>query len=182
MGVGMAEIIPLAHYREQSALRAGLKIWRQQFQNEFNAYTRLADLSSVNLCRLAETGQGSAAILFRLVIGLLGHKATTTFEGLNSQTKSQVLDIHLFLSDQIHFEVMHRLGWLDGFVGNQFPIYKMVRQFEHIKTVCQCKSPSLAADHPRYNEYQHLMERDQQVFIRRLLATALEVFKRTFNR
>jgi hypothetical protein len=73
--------------------------------------------------------------------------------------------------------MMFRMGWLDYFVGNQYPLIQMVTGFERIQKVCQDQSPSLAKDHPDYSTFVGLFERDQQVFIRRMMLQALEAFK-----
>ena len=112
-----------------------------------------------------------------MIIGFLGYGQFETFESLDSQIQSYVLDIHLFMADQIRFEMMFRLGWLDQFVGNQFSFFEMVKKFEHVKKTCQENPPQLAKDHSDYNDYRLLIDRDKQVFIRRMLSSALETFK-----
>jgi len=53
----------------------------------------------------------------------------------------------------------------------------MVKQFERVKQACQERPPQLAKDHPAYDDYRVLIDRDKQVFIRRMLSSALEAFK-----
>lgn len=173
----MAKIIPIDEYRDMQALHAGYSLWRHQFSEDFNAGTGLAELSPTTLGRLAEPGDDSTKVLCSLIIGFLGYGRSETFETLPSQYQSYVLDIYLFLADQIRFEMMYRLGWLRQFVGNQFSLFDMVRKFEHIKRACQQDPPQLAKDHPGYSEYRDLIDRDKQVFIRRMLASALQTFK-----
>jgi hypothetical protein len=176
----MAKIIPLAEYKALSALEAGYRRWRFLFDETFGAETRLSDLSPKTLCLLAEPGDESATALHTLIIGFLGHGDSVGFYSLDSKVQSQVLDILLFLSDQIRFEMMYRLGWLGCFAGNQYALFEMVTEFERIKHTCQDQPPSLSEDHMEYETYCKLFERDQQVFIRRLLTSALQVFKQTF--
>ena len=173
----MAEIISLAEYKAQAALRAVERYWRSLFKEPFDARYHLSDLRPKPLCFLAEPGDESTAALYSLIIGLSGFDDATTFESLDSKMQSHILDIHLFLSDQIRFEMMVRMGWLDRFVGNQYPLLQMVTGFRHIQQVCQDQPPSLAKEHPDYATYVGLFERDQQVFIRRMMLPALEAFK-----
>lgn len=177
----MAEIIQLAGYKERAAIRAVARYWRSIFKEPFDAQTRLTDLRPKTLGYLAEPGDESTTVLYTLIIGLSGFSETTTFESLDSKMQSRILDIHLFLSDQIRFEMMFRLGWLDRFAGNQYPLYKMVTEFDRIKQVCQDQPPFLAETHQDYNVFSQLFERDQQVFIRRMLTSALEAFKQTLS-
>jgi hypothetical protein len=174
----VAQIISLAEYKAQAAQKAVARYWHSLFKEPFNAKHKLSDFRPKTLCYLAEPGDESTTALYSLIIGFSGFSETTTFECLDSRMQNHILDIHLFLSDQIRFEMMFRLGWLEKFVGNQYSLYKMVTGFEHIQQVCLDQPPSLAKDHPDYPVFAGLFERDQQVFIRRMMVSALEAFKR----
>ena len=174
----MAEIISLAEYKAQTAQKAVARYWRSLFKEPFDAQHHLSDIRPKTLCYLAEPGDASTAALYSLIIGFSGFSESTTFESLDSKVQSHILDIHLFLSDQIRFEMMFRMGWLERFVGNQYPLFQMVTEFDRVYPICQEQPPSLAKDHPDYPVFNELFERDQQVFIRRMMVSALEAFKR----
>jgi hypothetical protein len=173
----MAKIISLHHYRDLNALRIGYSHWRRKFREDFNARTGLSDLSPATLCQLAEPGDESANALYALIIGFLGYRPSETFDSLDSPLQSIVLDIHLFMADQIRFEMLYRLGWIESWTGRQFPFFEMVKEFERVKRVCQEQPPRLAKSHPQWDEYHLLIHRDKQIFIRRMLVPALEAFK-----
>ena len=175
----MAKIIRLDEYRETAAMRAGSDQWLKTSVNATR--TSLCELSPHTLFRLAEAGDGNATAFYALIIGFLGYGPSERFDTLDSQTQSHVLDIHLFMADQIRFEIMYRLGWLDCSAGNPFSLFEMVSRFAEVKQVCQAHPPRLAKDHPRWSEYQRLVDRDQQVFIRRMLTSALAAFKARYN-
>jgi len=177
----MAKIIPIDDYRDLHALRAGYNHWRYKFNEDFDVRTGLSELSPATLGRLAEPGDDSTTALYALIIGFLGYGQSETFESLDSQIQSYILDLHLFMADQIRFEMMYRLGWLDEFIGNQFSLFEMVKKFERVKRACRDHPPQLAKDHPDYGDYQLLIDRDKQVFIRRMLSSALEAFKAANN-
>jgi hypothetical protein len=177
MGRAMAKVIVMDDYRNQQVLRAGFSHWRRKFTEHFNARTRLSDLGAATLSQLAEPGDGGSAALYGLIMGFLGYGPEVTFEALDSRRQSYVLDIQLFMVDQIRFEMMFRLGWLDGFIGNRFPLFEMVVDFERIGLTCQSHPPQLARNHPEYTNYRFLIDCDKQVFIRRMLPLALETFK-----
>ena len=120
----MAKIIPLAEYKEQVALRAVGRYWDSLFEEPFDARIRLSDLRPKTLFYLAEPGDESSSTLYALIIGLFGFDETTTFKSLDSKMQNHILDIHLFISDQIRFEMMFRLGWLERFVGNHASLLK----------------------------------------------------------
>jgi hypothetical protein len=176
----MAQIIPLSTYKEQLAIRDGFKSWRTLFRESFDGETRLSDLTPETLSFLAEPGDGSSVALHAMIIGFRGHGASTSFEELSPRLQTSILDIFLFISDQIRFEMMLRLGWIELFWGSRYPLYKMVTAFEQTKEDSHRHWPRLARDHYDYEHYADLMERDQQVFIRRMVPSALAAFKQKY--
>lgn len=176
----MAQIVSLNAYREQSAVDAGLRSWRRRFKEDFDARTRLNDLSPFTLCRLAEPTETSTSLFYDLIIGFLGHGGKGGFDALDRREQMLVVDIHLFLADQVRFEMMRRLGWLSRFGATHYPLFDMVRRFDDIQVVCRQDPPQLSPLHPRYAEYSRLIDRDRQVFIRRMLPSALEKFQQVF--
>ena len=116
--------------------------------------------------------------MYTMILGFLGFGATARFEGLDSTTQKDVVDLHLFISDQIRFEMMYRLGWLGHVPGCDLPLFDMVIKSDSAKRICQQNLPRLSSNHPDYPSYLQLIDRDQQVHIRRLMPSALEVFKK----
>ncbi|RJQ70720.1 MAG: hypothetical protein C4519_20595 [Desulfobacteraceae bacterium] len=174
----MAEIVSISEYRERSALRVGYRSWRRFFKEEFPAQTRLCDLSPAVLGRLAEPGKSSDLLFYSLIIGFLGFSANERFETLGKRMQMHVVDVHLFLSDQVRFEMMWRMGWLARFGAEQHTLFELVRQFDRFRKRCQENPPLLASSHPRFNEYEDLIDQDKQVFIRRMFQDALDAFRR----
>ena len=173
----MAKIIQLDEYRMKGPMRAGAAVWRLHFSEPFAADMRLDHLSPETLCKLAEPGSTSATILYALIIGLKGYGDDIGFDELGSRAQNTVLDLHLFLSDQIRFEMMFRLGWLETFCGRRYPLAQMVLDFKSVNAYCLAHPPYLSRSHPDYAHYNALFEKDQQVFIRQKLLVALEAFK-----
>ena len=89
----------------------------------------------------------------------------------------RVVDIHLFLADQLRFEMMQRLDWLLRYGGSNYSLLEMVQEFDTIKIKCRQNPPDLARSNPNYSEYTQLTDGDKEVFIRRLLQEALDQFK-----
>ena len=173
----MGEIVRLAEYRDKSAFAAGLKLWRQRFSEPIRAETRLNDLDDAILCRLAEPSEQNCNFFYSLILAFLGHGHQATFDSVEKREQIITVDIHLFLSDHIRFEMMRRLGWLSRFSATQYPMFEMVRQFDQISILCFQDPPLLSETHPGYDEYLKMIDRDRQVFIRRMLPDALKAFK-----
>lgn len=176
----MAQIIHIATYREQSALKAGFKQWCRCFKDDFMIGTRFGDLKPTILYRLSDSSEPCEVFYYPLILGFLGHDAKQAFERLDHRIQVQVVDIHLFLGDQVRFEMMRRMRWLARFGIGQYPIFDMVRRFDQIRELAQQDPPLLSETHSGYPEYKLLVPRDQQVFIRRLFPSTLEAFKREY--
>jgi len=89
----------------------------------------------------------------------------------------RVVDIHLFLADQMRFEMMQRLEWIRDYEGGKYSLLNMVQEYEKVKTKCREYPPALAESNPGYATYTQLTVGDKEVFIRRMLQEALESFK-----
>jgi hypothetical protein len=90
----------------------------------------------------------------------------------------QVVDIHLFLADQLRFEMMQRLEWILRFEGSKYSILEMIQAFDTVKSNCRSRPPDLAPSNSNYSDYNQMTDGDKEVFIRRMLQEALEAFKK----
>jgi hypothetical protein len=88
-----------------------------------------------------------------------------------------VVDLHLFLADQVRFEMMRRLGWIKDFVGQKYSILELVQEFDKAKEDSRLNPPVLSASNPDFAGYTQLTMGDKEVFIRRMLKQALDAFK-----
>ena len=173
----MTKIVDLRTYRTKTAEQRGFGPWLKRFGESYNKKTRLSDLSAQSLYFLAQPGENSAVAYYELIMGVLGLGEAIKFYYLDQKEQMMIMDIHLFLADQIRFEMMHRLGWLDNFPCSNFALLEIVQDFNQVKIKCKDKHLELAKSHPDYNAYRKLTRGDKDVFIRRMLRNALEVFK-----
>jgi hypothetical protein len=177
---GMAQIVNLSEYRRQSAVQSGFRMLNRRFNKNFDRRTRLNDFGPAILCLLSEPTESSTVFYYALILGFLGHGDTADFDAMDRRTQMQVVDIHLFLADQVRFEMMRRMGWLARFGATQYPLFDMVRQFEAIRILCWQDPPVLAPMHPSHKAYEGLIDRDRQVFIRRMMPSVVDQFKQAF--
>jgi hypothetical protein len=177
----MAEIVQLAQYRQMSALRDGFHILRSRFDQDFDACTHLSDLVPEVLYQLALPDDSSIQLLCGMILGFRGFGAAATFDTVDSSVQKEVVDLHLFISDQIRFEMMYRLGWLGHVPGRDLPIHAMIRDAAYAQRLCRQNPPRLSSDHPDFHSYHTLIERDRQVYIRRLMPAALEAFQKAYG-
>jgi hypothetical protein len=176
----MTKVVDLQTYRTRTIEQRSFGPWQKRFAETFDSSTRLEDLSDPTLYFLAQPGELSSVAYYEVIMGVLGLGAAAKFYYLNNSDQMRVVDIHLFLSDQVRFEMMRRLKWITGFEGVRFSILEIVEKFEAVKNICRANPPMMSESNSNYAEYRELTPGDKEVFIRRMLQEALEAFKKTF--
>lgn len=173
----MTKIINLQLYRAIALEKRIFGPWQKRFGETYGLKTRLSDLSDKVLYHLAQPGEPSSVSYYELIMGVLDFGTAPDFHYLSNEKKMLVVDSHLFLADQVRFEMMWRLGWIKAFEGKKFGLIEMVQNFENIRTKCREKPPELDESNPDYHAYIRLTHGDKEVFIRRMLQKAIEAFK-----
>jgi hypothetical protein len=171
------KVVDLQSYRTKTAEDRGFQRWSKRFGESCGAETRLADLSDPTLYFLARPGEETALAFYELIMGILGLGKGPKFYYLPNAEQMRVVDIHLFLADQVRFEMMHRLGWLVGFCCEEYSLLEMVNGFESIKAECRDTPPKLSREQPDFEDYGQLSTGDKHAFVRRKLRQALEAFR-----
>ncbi|MFY9942220.1 MAG: hypothetical protein WAK57_08610 [Desulfobacterales bacterium] len=174
----MAEIVDLADYRSRLLAQKAFGTWSKRFNETFGETTRLNDLSDTCLYALALPGEQGNTAYYELIMGVLELGAASLFPYLDGADKMQVVDIHLFLADQVRYEMMRRLGWLSAYPAQGFGLIEMVREFGRVKSGVGGQAPQLAPSHPEYGHYQGLHRREKETFVRRKLPDALATFQK----
>ena len=174
----MTKIVDLHDYRTKMVEQRAFGPWRKRFGEAYDTNTRLSDLSDKTLFFLAQPGENSSIAYYEIIMGVLDLGPATKFNYLASEKQMCVVDIHLFLADQMRFELMHRLKWLETAPCQRFSMIAMIQSYEQIRDQCKDTPPGLAPSHPGHATYQQLAARDKEVFIRQLLREALEQFEK----
>jgi len=174
----MTKIVNLQTYRNKALEQRSFGPWQKRFGEPYGIRTRLSDISEKTLYYLALPGDNSSNAFYEFIMGVLDLGPAPKFHYLENKDQLMVVDIHLFLADQVRFELMRRLGWLQRFSTENNTLLETVQKSEELKAVSKEAPPVLAETHPEYNDYQKLARGDKEVFIRRLLQEALEVFKK----
>ncbi len=174
----MTKVVDLQTYRTKAVEQRGFGPWQKRFAETFDSTTRLEDLSDATLYFLAQPGELSSVAYYEVIMGVLDLGTATKFYYLANSDQMLVVDLHLFLADQLRFEMMRRLKWISGFEGVKYSILEMVQGFDKIKENCRANPPELSASNSDYAEYHQLTTGDKEVFIRRMLQEALDAFKK----
>ncbi len=173
----MVKVVDIQAYRAKTFKERVFGPWQQRFDESYAIDIKLSELSDKTLYFLAQPGDNSAAAYYELIMGVLDLGPAARFNDLQNRMQMQVVDIHLFLADQVRFEIMRRLNWLSHLPCKMHSLVQMVQDFDKVKPACKASPPELAASHPDYDAYGKLAHGDKEVFIRRMLQDALEAFK-----
>jgi hypothetical protein len=173
----MTKVVHLNTYRTKAIEQRAFAPWYKRFGELYGPKARVSDLSAATLYFLACPGEESALAYYEFIMGIQSKGPAVKFYYLNKNEQVTIMDIHLFLADQVRFEMMRRLNWLDRFPGESYTLLEMVLNFDRIKVGCSATSLELAQTHPEYSSFTGLVHGDKEVFVRRLLPQALETFK-----
>jgi len=174
----MTKIVDLQTYRLKALEQRGFGPWQKRFAESFDSKTRVTDLSDQTLYFLARPGEPSSIAYYEVIMGILNLGSATKFHYLVTTDQMRVVDLHLFLSDQVRFEMMRRLGWIEDFEGLKYSILELVQKADKLKESCRSNPPVLSRLNPQFAEYSQLTFGDKEVFIRRMLNQALDAFKK----
>ena len=174
----MPKIVNLQNYRAKALEQRSYGPWQKRFGESYGIHTKLSDISDKTLYYLALPGDSSTNAFYEFIMGVLDIGVFSKFHYLDNKDQLMVVDIHLFMADQVRFELMRRLEWLQGFPTEDNALLEMVQQHDALKAKGQDNPPVLAESHPQYDDYQKRTRGDKEVFIRCLLQEALDVFKK----
>ncbi|MGB5748483.1 MAG: hypothetical protein WBM69_16000 [Desulfobacterales bacterium] len=174
----MAKVVDLNSYRIRTLEQRGFGPWQKRFSESYDSQTHLSDLSDKTLYYLSQPGENSSIAYYELIMGILDLGPADKFHYLGNRDQMQVVDIHLFLADQLRFEMMQRLEWILSFEGSRHSLLEMIQKFDTLKNKCRKRPPDLAQSNYNYSEYTQMTDGDKEVFIRRMLQEALDAFKR----
>jgi hypothetical protein len=173
----MSKIVNIDAYRSRALDQRSFGPWRKRFGESYHAKSLLSDLSDKTLYYLALPGDNSTFAFYELIMGILDLGAAPKFHYLDNKDQLKVVDMHLFLADQVRFEMMRRLGWLESFPSSKYTILALVQRLEEIKLKNQGIPPQLSKAHPEYSAFLEMTSGDKEVFVRRMLQEALDAFK-----
>ena len=173
----MAKIVDLQAYRTRNLVHRAFGPWRRRLDENYDETTCLADLSDKTLHLLAVPGEKSSAAYYELIMGILDMGDPARFYYLEKGQQLLVVDTHLFIADQVRFEMMKRLGWVADYYCQQNSLLNMVQNVDELKMQSRSTPPLLSESHPQYSEYRDLPQTEKEAFIRRLLPKALEAFQ-----
>jgi hypothetical protein len=174
----MAEVIQLESFKRRQAAIRGFRSWSRRFKEKLDEQTRLCDLSDKTLLFLISPGDQNIFALYELVMGVKDLGTASDFFQLEKQEKMEVIDISIYLLDQLRFECMCRLTWLESGPWQQVPIIELIEQYPLLKEQGINLIPPLSKSHPKYQMYKRLSELEKETFVRKQIPEAIKEFGR----
>ncbi len=175
----MGKVISLESLKNKKAAKRGFRDWQRLFKSlpTLDENTRWSDLPDEVLLFLAEDDEEGRRLIHDLLMGSLGLGNGHEFESLPPTQLLPLLDTYFILIDQIRFECMRRLGWVQEIPLAEKPIIQLIRDFEQGGNPYLMDPPKLNRKHPAYPEYSQLPDLDQRVFIRKTIPEAVKQLK-----
>ena len=172
----MAEVIQLESFKRKQAAIRGFKSWSRRFKEKLDEQTRLSGLSDEILLFLISPGDQNIFALYELVMGVKDLGTASDFFHLDKAVKMEVIDISIYLLDQLRFESMRRLDWLERGAGQALPIVELVEQYPQLKRLAPSSIPTLKESHPKFQVYRGLPELEKETFLRKQIPEAINEF------
>lgn len=173
----MGKVLQMEVQKRHLAAKRGYESWYRRFSRTFDTETAPADLGDGVLRTLIEGGEESSMALYELIMGFLGLGKGPRFYSLGSADIITVTDITLFLLDQLRFEAMRRLRWIDDWPTLHVPLLDLVQEFPTRFSPLRHETPPLSTEHPRFDEYRKAYEGDKALYVRRLIPEAMKCFE-----
>ena len=175
----MAKVVSLESLKNQKAAKRGFREWQRRFKTLpiLDEHTRWSDLPDELILFLAEDDEDSRPIIHDLLTGTLGLGSGYEFESLPPDQLLPLLDIYFILIDQVRFECMRRLGWVNEIPLGNKPIIGLIKDSKPGVISTLTETPRPTPKHPAYPEYCLLKEMEKMACIRRTIPEAVKQFQ-----
>ena len=172
----MAEVIQFESFKRKQAAIRGFSSWSKRFGEKLDEHTKLSDLSDRILLFLISPGDQNIFALYELVMGVKNLGTVSDFFDLDKPGKMEVIDISIHLLDQLRFECMRRLEWLESGAEQTVPIVDLIEQYPLMKQQGPASIPPMNKSHPKYQIYKKLADLEKETFIRKQIPEAIDEF------
>ena len=173
------KVVPLESYKLKRSADKGFKRWKYFF--ELPPYpdenTQWSDLSDRLILFLCEDSTESRLAIYDLLMGAYDLGRGYELESLPPPQLLPLLDVHLFITDQVRFECMRRLGWIEDIPKEGQPIIAQVLGVAGPKHTGRPETPKPGRQHPAYREYLKAKCFDRGVLVRQHIPDAIRQFK-----
>lgn len=173
----MGVLVDLGQRRQEKAAQQSFGRWQRRVGFAPVVETRISDLPDQVLSRLAELDREATLALYDLVLGVRGWGPGERFTYLEPKPKVEALDAFLFLADQVRFDLMRRLGWVQGVAAETYTMLDMAARPKDIQAAFSPQVPRLTRAYHRYEDLERRLALEPAAVVRSLIPEALLVFR-----
>ncbi len=177
----MAKVIDLNSFKRKQIGEVCFKLWSRRFNEHFDEATSLKDLSDRTILFLASPGSKSANAFYELIKCVLSPQSKAKFQPITKEEELEYLDIYLLLADRTRFELMKRLSWISEYCNEDDAIIDLIPIFKEDFYQNFHKPPKLSENHPDFQTYETLIEREKEVHVKKMFVNALIQFNARVN-
>jgi hypothetical protein len=171
------QLVSLEQARRDKEARAAFGPWQRRLDYRPPAEAALSELPDAVLHQLAELGQVGTLALYDVVLGVRGQGPGERYPDLEARIKLEALDVFLFLADQVRFEVMVRLGWLDPGPVRGVSIMEMAKDHRRFQAEAGRVPLKLTKQYPSFDQVERRMSLEPEAVVRSVIPQALAAFK-----
>lgn len=177
--IGLAEIIRFQERTPEATKGRLLTQWALGMGCRISPVATVGELPDRLILVLAQSDPRGASVLEELVcLIVLGRMQPV--KALPPGMRMRILELSLFVLDLVRFECMTRLDWIEPQAARQVPLVEILsREPRELK---ELTGPlRLKQDHPHFHRFEALPLMEREVFLRKMIPQAMEVFRRRLN-
>lgn len=176
-------ITSLSGYKRSKATQRAFREWRRLFQtlHDLDEKTRWEDLPDWMILFLSEQSPEGRLTVYDLLMGGLGLGSGHHFETLPAEKLMPLMDVYFVIMDQIHFECMRRLGWVESIPWAEKSIMDQIIEARNLLSPFLLKPPAMTPGHPAFNEITGGDDFDYGRLLRMHIPDAWKAFRNRMN-
>ncbi len=151
--------------------------WKNRFGENLNFFSRVSDLSDKVLYLLAKPDDESAEALRELVMAVMDKGPVVKFAFLDDKQQWMIHRISMVILEQIYFEIMKRLGWIQDYACRRYSLVWLVENCGKPEEMCSRVTPVLSQSDPDFPEYIKLPWDQQKKYLESRFGKAFRSFE-----
>lgn len=176
-------VISLPGYKRKKSAQRGFREWRRLFRtfHAFDENTRWSGLPDWVILFLSEDSPEGRLTVYDLLMGALDLGSGHGFETLPGHRLMPLMDAYFIIMDQIRFECMRRLGWIEEIPWADKSIIEQVLAARDISSPFMLKTPRMTCLHPGFNKMRGEGDPDYERLLRMHIPDAIRAFTRKLH-
>lgn len=175
----MAKVVSIEDHNLKKAAERGFREWARLIPStRLDEKTRWRDLPDYFVFYLSEDTAEGRLTIYDLIMGVRGLGSGWEFEALPGETLMALLDDYFFLVDQVRFETLRRIGWLEEIPYGERPIIEQALGAQRLRYSALVEPLAATNRHPAYEAILESSAMEIAREVRSCIPQAIEVFRR----